>query len=98
MRAGTQLRIFYVAMIILLVFQGYQIYNTNHQAYVACKRVQNLQNYAILTINRSEKTLPTLAYYKDPAHARELEIQLKFSEDYKRGFPPVSCSKNNILP
>lgn len=93
-RAGKELRIFFIAMILCFMVGAYAVYNSNHQAYVACKRVQNLQNYAILTINRAEKTLPTIAYYKNPDHKAELKQQLRFSEQYKKGFPPVSCTTN----
>lgn len=98
LKTGSQLRIFYVGIILLVALVVYGVYNTNHQAYIACKRVKSLQDYAIITVDRSIKTLPSIAYYKNPDHKAELKKQLQILKDYRDGFPPVACSKNIFLP
>lgn len=92
--AKRQIRILYITTFILLAIGAYSVYNTNHQAYLACKRVQSLQEYATDTIDRSEKTLPTLSYYKDPAHRDELLNQLNNIKESKKAFKPVTCHRN----
>lgn len=89
-----QVRILYTITFILLALGAYSVYNTNHKTYENCVTVLKLENYAISTIDRSSKTLPTLTYYKNPDHKAELKIALKFNEIYKAGFPAITCSKN----
>lgn len=91
-----QFRMFYVLVFVLLALGAYSVYNTNNKSYQNCVTVLKLQNYAIATIDRSSKTLPTLAYYKNPIHKGELRRALKFNEEYKAGFPHLTCT-NNIL-
>jgi hypothetical protein len=93
-RTGKGLLVFYVAAVLCAALIVYAIWNTNHQAYLACKRVQSLQQYATATIVRSEKTLPTLAYYR--AHPKELAAQMGNIEESKKAFAPVSCHRNII--
>lgn len=89
-----QVRILYVITFILLALGAYSVYNTNHKAYNNCVAVLKLENYAISTIDRASKTLPTLTYYKNPDHKAELKLALKFNDEYKAGFPAITCSKN----
>lgn len=83
-------------MIVLLALGAYSIHLTNRQAYIACNHVRDVQRYAVLTITRSEKTLPTIAYYKNPDHAIELRNQLRQLAENKKDFTPIACHKKII--
>lgn len=94
--AKREVRLLYILMISLMGLGAYSVYNTNNQAYLACKRVQTLQTYALQTIQRSEKTLPTIAYYKNPDHHAELVHQLSELKKAEKGFTPIPCTRKII--
>lgn len=92
--AKGQVRALYTLTFIVLAFQAWGTYNTNHQAYVSCIHTQHLQQYAKDTITRSRATLPTIAYYKNPDHANELSKQLKLLDEAEASLPPLTCHKS----
>lgn len=95
-RGKQEVRALWCIMIALLALGAYSIHLTNRQAFIACKHVSDVQRYAVLTITRSEKTLPTIAYYKNPDHAIELRNQLRQLAESKQDFTPIVCHKKII--
>ena len=94
--ARWEIRILYGVTFILVALVVLGLVHTNHIAYKGCKRVQTLQGYALETIQRSEKTLPTISYYKNPDHRNELVTQLTNLRLAEKDFTPIKCS-NDIL-
>jgi len=92
----AEVRLLYIFMFILLSLGAYSIDNTNEQAYVACRHVRDVQSYALDTIQRSEKTLPTIAYYKNPDHRQELAVQLLNLKEAEKNFTPIHCHRKII--
>lgn len=54
-----------------------------------CLAMQHLERYAYQSALRAEKTLPTLAYYKQ--HPDELRNALAQTRDQARFFTPEKC-------
>jgi len=71
-----------VAAIYTLVQQQ----GTDHKI---CVQVQQNKSYIYNSIIRSEKTLPTISYYKH--HPDELTNQLKLIREAKADFVPKKC-------
>lgn len=89
MKPITELRLFYCAVVLCLVFSIYAAYQSNYKSYQNCKRVEVLKSYAYDTVVRSQKTLPLSAYYIE--HPEELRSQLNNLAAEKMFFAPKIC-------
>lgn len=89
MKPLTELRLFYIAVGLCLVFSIYASYQANHRAYQGCRRIEVLKSYAYDSVIRSQHTLPLSAYYL--AHPEELRDVMKNLALQKDNFSPKTC-------
>lgn len=68
--------------IVLLVNQG-------NSGYAACKQVNRLSSKLLVLVERSAKTVPTLAYYKE--HPTELKLVQVQNDETERALQPIPC-------
>lgn len=89
LRAGSQLRIFYAAMVVCLAIGTFAVYEGNHKAYLVCKRTELIKKSVVNAAIRSKKGLPANAYFIE--HPKELQKALQDNDKIIRQFRPQSC-------
>ena len=60
----AELRIFYIAIVVCLVFSIYAAYQANHRAYQTCMRIEVIKANSERNTLRAIKTIPLSAYYQ----------------------------------
>lgn len=88
-KVGRDLRIFYVFIVLCMSLGVYAVHAANEKSLRVCLRTELTKVYALGTLDRSLKTLPTLAYYKE--HPLELRIQLRNVRETRHDFLPSPC-------
>ena len=95
-KARARLLIAIAGLVVSLVALGFAVsYRANQNnrfadlAHHNCLAIEHLKSYAYHAALRAEKTLPTLAYYRE--HPNELQVALDQVRDQKKFFAPNSC-------
>lgn len=55
-----------------------------------CDQINHLKAYNLESIKRAEKSLPTIAYYRE--HPVELQRQMRLLKDAEGHFQPTHCA------
>ena len=76
-------------MVLCFAMGTYAIHSANEKSVKVCKRTEIRGAYILSSIDRSLKTLPTIAYYK--THPLELKAQLANIQKDRINFLPKPC-------